>query len=79
MRSSGSIAPVSGGALGGIEWGSAVDAEHAYFAVSDITHPQPGGSSRREARDGRAGLVCAADVRRSAAAGAGATRRNRRP
>ncbi len=32
-----------GGALGGIEWGSAVDTEHAYFAVSDITHPQPGG------------------------------------
>jgi polyvinyl alcohol dehydrogenase (cytochrome) len=32
-----------GGALGGIEWGSAVDGEHAYFAVSDITHPQPGG------------------------------------
>lgn len=32
-----------GGALGGIEWGAAVDAEHAYFAVSDITSPQPGG------------------------------------
>ena len=32
-----------GGALGGIEWGSAVDAEHAYFAVSDILTPQPGG------------------------------------
>ena len=32
-----------GGALGGIEWGSAVDAERAYFAVSDITLPQPGG------------------------------------
>jgi polyvinyl alcohol dehydrogenase (cytochrome) len=32
-----------GGALGGIEWGSAVDGEHAYFAVSDITRPQPGG------------------------------------
>jgi polyvinyl alcohol dehydrogenase (cytochrome) len=32
-----------GGALGGIEWGSAVDDVHAYFAVSDITHPQPGG------------------------------------
>jgi polyvinyl alcohol dehydrogenase (cytochrome) len=32
-----------GGALGGIEWGSAVDAEQAYFAVSDVTRPQPGG------------------------------------
>jgi polyvinyl alcohol dehydrogenase (cytochrome) len=32
-----------GGVLGGIEWGSAVDGEHAYFAVSDITRPQPGG------------------------------------
>jgi polyvinyl alcohol dehydrogenase (cytochrome) len=33
----------AGGALGGIEWGSAVDAEHAYFAVSDIFSPTPGG------------------------------------
>ena len=32
-----------GGVLGGIEWGSAADAERAYFAVSDITLPQPGG------------------------------------
>jgi polyvinyl alcohol dehydrogenase (cytochrome) len=32
-----------GGALGGIEWGSAVDAEHAYFAVSDIFAAEPGG------------------------------------
>ena len=32
-----------GGALGGIEWGSAVDAANAYFAVSDITRPRPGG------------------------------------
>ncbi|HEV8393881.1 MAG TPA: PQQ-binding-like beta-propeller repeat protein [Vicinamibacterales bacterium] len=32
-----------GGLLGGIEWGSAVDAERAYFAVSDVTTPQPGG------------------------------------
>jgi len=32
-----------GGVLGGIEWGSAVDAERAYFAVSDILLPQPGG------------------------------------
>jgi polyvinyl alcohol dehydrogenase (cytochrome) len=32
-----------GGVLGGMEWGGAVDADHAYFAVSDITHPRPGG------------------------------------
>ena len=32
-----------GGVLGGIEWGAATDGERAYFAVSDITHPQPGG------------------------------------
>jgi polyvinyl alcohol dehydrogenase (cytochrome) len=33
----------AGGALGGIEWGSAVDREHAYFAVSDIASSSPGG------------------------------------
>jgi len=33
----------AGGALGGIEWGSAVDGEHAYFAVSDILGAAPGG------------------------------------
>jgi polyvinyl alcohol dehydrogenase (cytochrome) len=32
-----------GGVLGGIEWGAAADGERAYFAVSDITTPQPGG------------------------------------
>lgn len=32
-----------GGVLGGIEWGSAVDGDRAYFAVSDITLPTPGG------------------------------------
>jgi len=32
-----------GGTLGGIEWGAAVDADFAYFAVSDITQPKPGG------------------------------------
>ena len=32
-----------GGVLGGLEWGAAADATHAYFAVSDITHPAPGG------------------------------------
>jgi len=32
-----------GGLLGGIEWGSAVDGERAYFAVSDVTSAKPGG------------------------------------
>ncbi len=32
-----------GGALGGIEWGSAVDGEHAYFPVADLVTPTPGG------------------------------------
>jgi len=32
-----------GGALGGIEWGAAVDAEQAYFPVADGNSPQPGG------------------------------------
>jgi polyvinyl alcohol dehydrogenase (cytochrome) len=32
-----------GGVLGGIEWGSAADSNRAYFAVSDMTQPQPGG------------------------------------
>ena len=32
-----------GGPLGGIEWGSAADGEQAYFPVSDITRPKPGG------------------------------------
>lgn len=32
-----------GGVLGGIEWGVAVDGDHAFVAVSDITTPTPGG------------------------------------
>jgi polyvinyl alcohol dehydrogenase (cytochrome) len=34
-----------GSTLGGMEWGSAVDADHAYFPVSDINivNHQPGG------------------------------------
>jgi polyvinyl alcohol dehydrogenase (cytochrome) len=42
----------AGGALGGIEWGSAVDAEHAYFAVSDIFSPAPGGLHAVNLKDG---------------------------
>jgi polyvinyl alcohol dehydrogenase (cytochrome) len=33
----------SGTAVGGIEWGGAVDAEQAYFPNSDVTLPSPGG------------------------------------
>jgi polyvinyl alcohol dehydrogenase (cytochrome) len=33
----------NGGALGGMEWGSAADATNAYFPVSDMSAPQPGG------------------------------------
>jgi polyvinyl alcohol dehydrogenase (cytochrome) len=32
-----------GGALGGMEWGSAVDADNAYFPVADMGRPKPGG------------------------------------
>ncbi len=32
-----------GSVLGGIEWGAAVDGEYAYFAVSDMLQPNPGG------------------------------------
>jgi polyvinyl alcohol dehydrogenase (cytochrome) len=32
-----------GGVLGGIEWGAAVDGQNAYFAVSDMLQPKPGG------------------------------------
>jgi polyvinyl alcohol dehydrogenase (cytochrome) len=42
----------AGGALGGIEWGSAVDAEHAYFAVSDILGATPGGLHAVSLRSG---------------------------
>jgi polyvinyl alcohol dehydrogenase (cytochrome) len=32
-----------GTANGGMEWGSAVDSEHAYFPVADNSRPKPGG------------------------------------
>jgi polyvinyl alcohol dehydrogenase (cytochrome) len=32
-----------GGALGGVEWGSAADDDNVYVALSDITRPTPGG------------------------------------
>ncbi len=69
-----------GGVLGGIEWGSAVDAERAYFAVSDITQPAPGGLHAVVARDGgtrvddagarRLACGCGARVQRGTVRGA---------
>ncbi|MXY18360.1 MAG: PQQ-binding-like beta-propeller repeat protein [Acidobacteria bacterium] len=35
--------PGQGGLLGGMEWGSATDGEQAYFPVSDLFTPAPGG------------------------------------
>jgi polyvinyl alcohol dehydrogenase (cytochrome) len=64
----------AGGALGGIEWGSAVDAEHAYFAVSDLFSPSPGGLHAVKLNDGKRAWYtpppvpsCAAGPRCSAA------------
>jgi polyvinyl alcohol dehydrogenase (cytochrome) len=42
----------AGGALGGIEWGSAADGQHAYFAVSDISSSSPGGLHAVDLRSG---------------------------
>jgi polyvinyl alcohol dehydrogenase (cytochrome) len=42
----------AGSALGGIEWGSAADAQHVYFAVSDIFSPAPGGLHAVNLADG---------------------------
>ena len=41
-----------GSALGGMEFGSAVDADQAYFAVSDIIGPAPGGLHAVKLADG---------------------------
>ncbi len=42
----------AGSALGGIEWGFAVDGDNAYFAVSDVISPRPGGLSAVRLRTG---------------------------
>ena len=42
----------AGSALGGIEWGFAVDGDNAYFAVSDVLTPNPGGLSAVRLRTG---------------------------
>jgi polyvinyl alcohol dehydrogenase (cytochrome) len=41
-----------GGALGGIQYGSAVDGARAYFPVSDIQRPEPGGLHAVDLRTG---------------------------
>jgi polyvinyl alcohol dehydrogenase (cytochrome) len=42
----------AGSALGGIEWGFAVDGDMAYFANSDVITPNPGGLSAVRLRTG---------------------------
>ena len=42
----------AGSALGGIEWGFAVDGDNAYFANSDVITPNPGGLSAVRLRTG---------------------------
>lgn len=42
----------AGSALGGIEWGFAVDADKAYFANSDYLTPEPGGLAAVRLRTG---------------------------
>ncbi len=42
----------AGSALGGIEWGFAVDGDNAYFANSDLLTPAPGGLSAVRLRTG---------------------------
>jgi polyvinyl alcohol dehydrogenase (cytochrome) len=57
----------AGGALGGIEWGSAVDDEHAYFAVSDIFSPAPGGLHAVNLRTGERAWYAPASAPKCAA------------
>ena len=58
-----------GSALGGMEWGSAVDAERAYFPVADVNGPQAGaaacGAPRRPASAPGSRRRAADDVRRA--------------
>ena len=68
-----------GSALGGMEFGSAVDGEHAYFAVSDDRAADAGRTARRGADDRRARLVRAAAAARAASVDAAARRRFSRP
>lgn len=48
-----------GGGLGGMEWGSAVDAHNAYFPVSDIFSRAPGGLHAVDIKTGKAKWVAA--------------------
>jgi polyvinyl alcohol dehydrogenase (cytochrome) len=61
-----------GSALGGMEFGSAVDAEQAYFAVSDTLGPAPGGLHAVKLIDGsRAWYAAPPPLRCTPAAGRG--------
>jgi polyvinyl alcohol dehydrogenase (cytochrome) len=61
-----------GSALGGMEFGSAVDGEQAYFAVSDTIGPAPGGLHAVKLTDGsRAWYAAPPPVKCTAAAGRG--------
>ncbi|MCH7857414.1 MAG: PQQ-binding-like beta-propeller repeat protein [Gemmatimonadetes bacterium] len=59
----------AGSALGGIEWGFAVDGDNAYFANSDVITPNPGGLSAVRLRTGE--LVWYAEPPPPICAGAG--------
>ncbi|MCH8812234.1 MAG: PQQ-binding-like beta-propeller repeat protein, partial [Gemmatimonadetes bacterium] len=59
----------AGSALGGIEWGFAVDGDNAYFANSDVITPNPGGLSAIRLRTGE--LVWYAEPPPPICAGAG--------
>ena len=62
-----------GSIWGGIQWGAAVDGDRAYFPVSDIRTPKPGGLHAVKPGDRRARVVraaAAAQVRDAAPAAA---------
>ena len=67
-----------GGVLGGIEWGSAVDAEQCLLRRLRHHPSATRRAARGESRDGRAGVVCAAASADLRQPDAGATPPNRR-
>ena len=67
-RCSGSITPGEGSIWGGIQWGAAVDGDRAYFPVSDIRTPKPGGLHAVKPGDRRSRVVRAAAAARAARA-----------
>lgn len=66
-----------GSTLGGMEWGSAVDGTRAYFAVSDMNRPKPGGLHAVSLATGDR-VWMTPRLRRNAARAAAATARSRR-